>query len=254
MCGRYVMARAIGDLVADAEAEADAALELRRSWNVAPTTDVPVVLERLVDDEVVRQVHVAAWGLVPIWAKDPSVGVRSFNARSETVLDKPTFRSAIRSRRCAIPAEGYYEWKKAGTGKAGSKRPFFVHPQDDSLIYFAGIYEWWKDASKAEDDVGRWLLSCSVLTMASPEPTGESAVLDGLHGLHDRLPIPLSRGFMPQWLNPADKEAGPLVEQLRSEAYEVAAHWTLREVAPAVGNVRNDGPELTEPVAGLFAG
>lgn len=253
MCGRYVMARAIGDLVADAEAEADAALELRRSWNVAPTSDVPVVLERLVDDEVVRQIHVAKWGLVPIWAKDPSVGVRSFNARSETVLEKPTFRSAIKSRRCAVPAEGYYEWMKSGTGKAATKRPFFVHPEDDSLIYFAGIYEWWKDASKAEDDAERWLLSCSILTMASPEPTGESEVLDGLHGLHDRLPIPLDRASLAEWLNPGDKEAGPRVEQIRAEAYAVAGKWTLREVAPAVGNVRNDGPELTEPLAGLLA-
>lgn len=252
MCGRYVMARAIGDLVADAEAEADTALELRRSWNVAPTADVPVVLERLVGDRVVRQIHVAKWGLVPIWAKDPSVGVRAFNARSETVLEKPTFRSAIKARRCAIPAEGYYEWKKTGTGKTGTKRPFFVHPEDDSLIYFAGIYEWWKDASKAEDDGDRWLLSCSILTMASPEPTGESEVLDGLHDLHDRLPIPLDRAALAEWLNPGDKEAGARVEQIRAEAYAVAGQWTLREVAPAVGNVRNDGPELTEPLAGLL--
>ncbi|WP_372699150.1 SOS response-associated peptidase [Arthrobacter sp. JSM 101049] len=253
MCGRYVMARAIGDLVADAEAEADDALELRQSWNVAPTSDVPIVLERLVDDELVRQVHLAKWGLVPIWAKDPSVGVRSFNARSETVLEKPTFRSAVKARRCAVPAEGYYEWQKTGTGKTAVKRPYFVHPEDDSLIYFAGIYEWWKDGSKAEDDAGRWLLSCSILTMASPEETGESEVLDGLHGLHDRLPIPMGRDMMAEWLNPANKEAGPLVEQLRAEAHGVASHWTLREVPPAVGNVRNDGPELTEPVVGLFA-
>lgn len=254
------MARAIGDLVADAEAEADDALQLRRSWNVAPTSDVPVVLERLVDDEVVRQVHVAKWGLVPIWAKDPSVGVRAFNARSETVLEKPTFRSAVKARRCAVPVEGYYEWKKTATGKTGTKQPFFVHPQDDSLIYFAGIYEWWKDSTKAEDDAGRWLLSCSILTMASPGGTGESGgigeseVLEGLHGLHDRLPIPLDRAMMAEWLNPGDKEAAPLVEQVRARAYGVASGWTLRAVPPAVGNVRNDGPELTEPVPGLFAG
>lgn len=247
------MARAIGDLVAEAEAEADDALELRKSWNVAPTTDVPIVLERLVDDEVVRQVHVATWGLVPIWAKDPSVGVRAFNARSETVLEKPTFRSAIKARRCAVPAEGYYEWKKSGTGKTASKRPYFVHPQDGSLIFFAGIYEWWKDASKAEDDAERWLLSCSILTMASPDETGESTVLDELHGLHDRLPIPLDRETMSEWLNPGDREAAPLVEQVRSEAYEVAEGWSLREVGSAVGNVRNNGPELIEPVQDLFA-
>ncbi|MGO1517361.1 MAG: SOS response-associated peptidase [Arthrobacter sp.] len=253
MCGRYVMARAIGDLVAEAEAEADDALQLRKSWNVAPTTDVPIVLERLLDDEVVRQVHVAKWGLVPSWAKDPSVGVRAFNARSETVLEKPTFRAAIKARRCAVPVEGYYEWKKSGTGKTASKRPYFVHREDDSLIFFAGIYEWWKDPTKAEDDPERWLLSCSILTMASPEETGESEVLDELHGLHDRLPIPLDRAAMSEWLNPGDREAGPLVEQVRDEAHEVAGGWSLREVGSAVGNVRNNGPELIEPVEDLFA-
>ncbi|MGO2534254.1 SOS response-associated peptidase family protein, partial [Arthrobacter rhombi] len=98
-----------------------------------------------------------------------------------------------------------------------------------------------------------WLLSCSILTMASPDETGESTVLDELHGLHDRLPIPLDRETMSEWLNPGDREAAPLVEQVRSEAYEVAGGWSLREVGSAVGNVRNNGPELIEPVQDLFA-
>ena len=125
MCGRYVIARAVGDLVAATGAVPDESLgeadteRLRANWNTAPTTDVPIVLERLTggngrddDGELVRELHVARWGLVPGWAKDPAVGSKMFNARSETVLEKPSFRKAVRARRCAVPANGYYEWKK----------------------------------------------------------------------------------------------------------------------------------------------
>lgn len=251
MCGRYVMAKAIGDLVAETEAEADANLELRQSWNIAPTTDVPIVLERLIDGVSHRQVHVAKWGLVPSWAKDPAVGVRAFNARSETVIEKPTFRSAIKSKRCAVPAEGYYEWLAGDTPKA-KKRPFYVHPADDSLIFFAGLYEWWKDPEKDDGDPEQWLLSTTILTCPSPPADSASPVLRELHGLHDRLPIPLSQDALAEWLDPENKSAAEVVEMVRAGAYAVAASWSLREVDSAVGNVRNNGPELTEEHSGLF--
>ena len=251
MCGRYVMAKAIGDLVAEAEAEADANLELRQSWNIAPTTDVPIVLERLVEGTVRRQVHVAKWGLVPVWAKDPAVGVRAFNARSETVIEKPTFRAAVKSRRCAVPAEGYYEWLSGDTPKA-KKRPFYVHPADASLIFFAGLYEWWKDLSKEDGDPDQWLLSTSILTAPSPQADSESPVLRELHGLHDRLPIPLAKDALAEWLDPENKNAAELVEMVRAGANAVASGWELREVDPAVGNVRNNGPDLIEAHSGLF--
>ena len=234
------MARAVGDLVAELEAEADASLELRASWNVAPTTDVPIVLERIVDGGVRRQIHVAKWGLVPGWAKDPGVGVRAFNARSETVLEKPTFRAAIKSRRCAVPVEGYYEWKKSPDGK--SKQPYFVHPPGGELITFAGLYEWWKDPAVIDGDPGQWLLSCSIVTMASP-PEGELA------SLHDRLPVPLSSEGLANWLDPEDKAPAPLLEAALSEAWDVAAGWILDPVSSAVGNVRNNDPTLIEAVA-----
>ncbi|WP_343830509.1 SOS response-associated peptidase [Glutamicibacter creatinolyticus] len=237
MCGRYVMAKAIGDLVAEAEAEADANLELRQSWNVAPTTDVPIVLERLIDGQLHRQVHVARWGLVPGWAKDLSVGVRAFNARSETAESKPTFRAAVKKRRAAVPVEGYYEWKKEPGGK---KRPYFVHTGDGSLIFFAGLYEWWKD----ED--GSWILSTSILTMESPEES-EPGVLGELAGLHDRLPIPMDKDMMARWLAPMDEDGAGLIEQLREQAFDVASQWAMHEVDSAVGNVRNNSPELVEP-------
>ena len=238
MCGRYVMARAVGDLVAELEAEADANLELRASWNVAPTTDVPIVLERLVDGALHRQVHVAKWGLVPRWAKDPGVAVRAFNARSETVLEKPTFRAAAKARRCAVPVEGYYEWKKLPDGK---KQPYFVHAKDGSLITFAGLYEWWKDPEKDDADPEAWLLSCTILTMESPAD-GELATL------HDRLPVPMGSEFMAEWLNPAPGEVAGLLDRVLSEAHQLAGEWQLDPVGADVGNVRNNSPELTAPL------
>ncbi|WP_155848483.1 SOS response-associated peptidase [Arthrobacter sp. 35W] len=247
MCGRYVMARAVGDLVAELEAEADAALELRQSWNVAPTTDVPIVLERLIDGAVHRQIHVAKWGLVPSWAKDPSVAVRSFNARSETVAEKPSFRAALKARRCAVPVEGYYEWKKSADGK--TKQPYFVHSKDGSLTTFAGLYEWWKDPAQPEGSAEQWLLSCAIITKASPEPDGvEGSALAELAGLHDRLPVPMDAETMASWLDPQADDPKALLEMVLASADDVAAGWVLDPVAAAVGNVRNDSPELTAPV------
>ncbi len=233
------MARAVGDLVAELEAEADASLELRASWNVAPTTDVPIVLERLIDGTLHRQVHVAKWGLVPGWAKDPAVGVRAFNARSETVLEKPTFRAAMKSKRCGVPVQGYFEWRKSADGK--SKQPYFVHSTDGTLITFAGLYEWWKDPAKEHGAADQWLLSCTILTMASP-PDGELAAL------HDRLPVPLGREGLSEWLDPENQAPAPLLDTALAEAWELAGQWVLDPVSPAVGNVRSNGPELIEAI------
>lgn len=244
MCGRYVMTRAVGDLVAEAEAEADDALQLRASWNVAPTTDVPIVLERLVDGAVRRQVHVARWGLVPRWAEDPAVGNRAFNARTETVLEKPTFRDAVPQRRCAVPVEGYYEWT---AGPDGGRVPMFVRPGQGGLIWLAGLYEWWRDPQRPPADPGRWLLSTTVLTVAAPEPEDAHPALAALGRLHDRLPLALGAGMLEQWLDPARRDAPALVAAAHAQAFTAAAGWRLRPANPAVGNVRNDGPQMLQP-------
>lgn len=254
MCGRYVMARAVGDLLAVFDAELENEIALEKSWNVAPTDAVPIVLERLVDDDVKRQLHVAKWGLVPSWAKDPKGGARLINARSETLLEKPSFKKAVVARRCAVPADGYYEWKK-GEGK--NKQPYYVHPVDGHGLVFAGLYEWWRDQSASPDDPARWLLSMSILT--ADTPTADSArtrrsasVFDELTSLHDRVPLPMSTETMEAWLDPREKDAAGLVDLVRSRAHDAAADWTLDPVGAAVGNVRNNSPELIEPVEGLF--
>ncbi|MFZ3415052.1 SOS response-associated peptidase [Arthrobacter sp. 3Tela_A] len=246
MCGRYVMARASGDLVAEAEAEADANLELRQSWNIAPTSDVPVVLERLLDGAAVRQVHVARWGLVPAWAKDISVGVRAFNARSETLLEKPTFRDAVLARRCAVPMEGYYEWQ---SGPGGTRKPCYVHRADGKLHWFAGLYEWWADPALAADDPNRWLLSASVITLASPDPEDPSPVLSRLGALHGRMPLPLAGEDLDRWIAPGTLNATAALSLLGTaleNAYAAAGEWKIEPANPAVGNVRHDGPWLLD--------
>ncbi|MBN9129470.1 MAG: SOS response-associated peptidase [Paenarthrobacter ureafaciens] len=254
MCGRYVMARAVGDLLAEFDAELEKEVALEKSWNVAPTDTVPIVLERVVEESVKRQLHVAKWGLVPSWAKDAKGGARLINARSETLLEKPSFRKAAVARRCAVPADGYYEWKK-GEGK--NKQPYYVHPGNGGGVVFAGLYEWWRDQSLPEDDPARWLLSMSIIT--ADTPTAESArtrrsasVFDELTALHDRVPLPMSKDTMEAWLDPKEKDAEELVRMVRSRAHDAAADWTLDAVGAAVGNVRNNSPELIEPVQALF--
>ena len=247
------MARAVGDLLAEFDAELENEVNIPPSWNVAPTDAVPIVLERLVDDSAaprqVRQLHVACWGLVPSWAKDPGIGSRMINARSESVLEKPAFRKAVQSRRCAVPADGYYEWKQ-GPGK--SKQPYYVHPGQDHGVVFAGLYEWWKDPTVPEGDPGRWLLSTSILTADTPPPGSESTIFGKLTELHDRVPLPMDRDTMEAWLDPEADDAAGLVDLVRSGVKNAAADWTVDSVGKEVGNVRNNGPELIRPVEALF--
>lgn len=247
------MARAVGDLLAEFDAELEDEVNIPPSWNVAPTDGVPIVLERLVDDgpaaRQVRQLHVARWGLVPSWAKDPGIGSRMINARSESVLEKPAFRKAARSRRCAVPADGYYEWKQ-GPGK--SKQPYYVHPDGGKGLVFAGLYEWWKDPAWPAGEPGGWMLSTAILTTDTPPPGSESTVFGKLTALHDRVPLPMDKATMRAWLDPTADDAAGLVDLVRSGVKDVAADWRVDSVGKEVGNVRNNGPELIRPVEALF--
>jgi len=253
MCGRYASSRSPEDLAEEFEV-VDPRLDkvLPPDYNVAPTKEVYAVLDRPpkpdtsdaaepADAEPVRQLRVVRWGLVPFWAKDPAIGSRMINARMETVAEKPAFRKAFASRRCLLPADGYFEWyptqQKTAKG-APRKQPFFIRPKDGSVLAMAGLYEIWRDPTRDPDDTedpGRFLWTCTVLTTDAPDELGR---------IHDRMPLLVPPDRRDAWLDPGTARDDLLdllvpAQQTGLEAYPVS---------PAVGNVRNNGPELVEPI------
>jgi putative SOS response-associated peptidase YedK len=222
MCGRYADFLANQDL-ADAFSLAATAHDTRLlppSYNVAPMQQVRVI--RAAEDAVI--LDVAKWGLVPSWAKDPSIGSRMINARLETVAEKPSFRTAFARRRCIVPASGYFEWQADASGK----RPFYIHPADGSPLAFAGLVEAWRPGSY--DD---WLITCAIVT---------TTARGDLQQLHDRQPVMMRDDAWRIWLDPASPKDG-LLDAAHADAPQLAWH----EVGQAVGHVRNNSPELVEP-------
>ena len=221
MCGRYASSRGAADLVDAFGVQEPPEEELAPSFNVAPTDPVPVVLVR----EGTRRLRVARWGLVPSWAKDAKGAARLINARSETVADKPAFRAAYERRRCLVPADGYYEWKQEGA----RKQPYYLTTHDRSPLAMAGLYEIWA----APDGTRLW--TCTVITTSAPDELGE---------IHDRTPLLVPAAAWARWLDPEVPDPGR--DLLTPGVPGVLDAWP---VSPAVGNVRNDGPELVEPLA-----
>jgi len=246
MCGRYASFRDAQDLadafaVAPPDVAEDARL-LPPSWNVAPTDAVRVVVERAPKDapqeraEAVRSLRLARWGLVPGWAKDPSVGARMINARVETVTTKPAFRRAAAARRCLVPAEGYYEWQARPR-----KQPFWIHRADGGPLAFAGLYEFWRDPSRADDDPDRWLVTMTIVTGGAP--TDDPA----LAAIHDRQPVMLDPARWDAWLDPDLTDLDRVQDLLRRSA-GAAPGLVATPVSTDVSSVANDGPHLVEPV------
>jgi putative SOS response-associated peptidase YedK len=216
------------------------------SWNVAPTDEVYAVMERTPrteedpdrEGEPVRQLRALRWGLVPSWAKDEKIGSRLINARMETVAEKPAFRKAFASRRCILPADGYYEWYvlDGQEGKAKPKKqPFFIRPEDGSVLAMAGLYEIWRDPSKPEDAEDRFRWTCTVLTTEATDDLGR---------IHDRMPLLVDRERRHSWLDPRT----PATELPGLLTPAQLTGLTAYPVSTAVGNVRNNGPELVDPL------
>lgn len=237
MCGRFVVAGAASDLVALFDVDLPADNLPAPSWNIAPTDRVPIVIDSIpkaADDDVpVRRLEAARWGLVPGWAKDIKVGVTAFNARIETLSEKPLFTTAVRRRRALIPATGYYEWHTVGDVKT----PHFIHLANGELFVFAGLYEWWRNPAAGDDSPDKWLLSTTIITR---EATG------ALAAIHDRMPVFLQPELIDEWLDPHSEEPQNLLEAASAGGVELAARAEFYEVGRAVGNVRNNSPELIE--------
>jgi putative SOS response-associated peptidase YedK len=234
MCGRYVNSRDDNAVAAAFLAAEITGEQLKPSWNVAPTQQARVVLERAPredkDGGPVRQLRTVRWGLVPVWAKDIKIGSRLINARSETITEKPAFRKAAANRRCLVPADGYYEWMQP-EHRAGKKTPYFLH-RGQEILGFAGLYELWPDPEKDKEDPARWLWTFTILTTTAPDVLGH---------VHDRCPVIIPPDLRDRWLDPSLTEPDAVrdllnqVPEPRLEPYEVST---------AVNSPRNNGPEL----------
>ncbi|MER7795945.1 SOS response-associated peptidase [Microbacterium sp. NPDC096154] len=235
MCGRFVVAKAGNELVGELRVDLVADELPPPSYNVAPTDPVAIVLDSAKTEPPTRRLEVARWGLIPSWAKDTSIGARAFNARSEELEDKRMFQNALQKRRAIVPSSGYYEWQRQGDVKV----PHFIHPADGSPLLFAGLYEWWKDPAKAEDDPARWVLSFTILTR---DAIGE------LGSIHGRMPVFLDVDHADAWLDPTIDYPRDVLDAAVDAAPYVAETLAFHPVGKAVGNVRNNSAELIEPV------
>ena len=224
MCGRYVLYGPDG-VLADWFGAQDLPPVVAR-WNIAPTAQVLAV----VAGDGGRTGRALRWGLIPHWAKDASIGAKLNNARVETVSVKPAFRSALRHARCLIPANGFYEWQKLGDAPRAPKQPWYIHPVDEPFFAFAGLMERWH----GPDGV---VHTCCIVT----GPANET-----MAPIHDRMPVMLSPDRFDAWLDPGLTDPARVQALLAPwPADRMAAH----PVGAAVGNPRNQGPALIEPVA-----
>jgi putative SOS response-associated peptidase YedK len=244
MCGRYAASRNPDDLVEEFEVVVAPDSALAPDWNVAPTKEVYVVVDRRPrgepEEPVRRELAIATWGLIPSWAKDPSIGSRLINARMETVADKPAFRRAFASRRCLLPADGYYEWYTPEDGPKGArgkplKQPFFIHPADGGVLAMAGLYEFWRDPTRADDDPRAWRTTVTVLTTTAEDAVGR---------IHDRMPLLVERDRWAAWLDPEAAGGDPRELLVPAAPGRLDAH----PVSTLVNKVSHNGPELVEPI------
>lgn len=232
MCGRYALSRLPAELVEEFELTADRTPGiLPVDWNIAPTRDIYIIKNN-------RELHIASWGIIAPWSKDRSEAIKSqsqaINARTETVHEKPTFRSAFKSRRCLIPATGYYEW--ATELNYPNKQPFYIHSTKTykdraATLLFAGIYDRWVDSN------GEIFESAAIITRPA---------VDFLEKVHNRMPTFLPPDRYDDWLNPQINS----VDQIRKimEVAHPAAELEAYPVSTRVNLVKNNGPELTAPI------
>ena len=223
MCGRFAFY---------SPSEATAALfgvsgttGLKPRYNIAPTQDIAAI--RLSADDA-RELALLRWGLVPFWAKDPSIGNRMINARAETVAEKPSFRAAYRKRRCLVLADGFYEWRKEANGKT----PYFISLASGDPFAFAGLWENWHAKDSDES-----LQSATIITTDANDFMGQ---------LHQRMPVVLEQANAGRWLD-GD-------EEVLSEVCRQSPRFRAWPVDRRVNNARNEGAELVEPAGETLSG
>lgn len=222
MCGRYVVAYDPETLVSGFSLVR--VVPFPRRWNVAPQSLVPVVRETREGERVAELLQ---WGLVPHWAKDPSIGHKLNNARSDGVFDKPSFRQAVRRRRCLLPASGFYEWQAV----AGGKQPWYISPAGSPFIAMAGLFEAWRPSDDAE-----WRLTCCIVT------TEANSLMAPIH---DRMPVIVPPEHWDAWLSRDLQDPAALQPLLVPAAPGTLQAWP---VARTVSRSSSEGEALIEPL------
>jgi putative SOS response-associated peptidase YedK len=223
MCGRYRLSRRkqiIEEHFGSVSGEGD----WSPRYNVAPTQPIPVIRQN--PTEPVRELSLMRWGLIPSWTKDSSVAATMINARCETAATKPAFRDALKSRRCLIPADAFYEWVR--TGKP--KQPYCFEVNEGELFAFAGLWDRWRDAN------GEWIKTCSILT------TTPNAVTSAVH---DRMPVILNPDGYDLWLDPGMSNVGEISELLKPCDARLMRGYPI---SSRINHVANDDAECCQPV------
>jgi putative SOS response-associated peptidase YedK len=223
MCGRYRLSRR-KQIIEEHFDTVSGEEDWSPRYNIAPTQPIPVIRQN--PKEPVRELSLVRWGLIPSWAKDSSVAAKMINARSETAATKAAFRDALKSRRCLILADGFYEWMR--TGKA--KQPYCFEVKEGELFAFAGIWDRWKDAS------GNTVETCSILTTT---PNAVTAAV------HDRMPVILDPDSYDLWLDPWMKNVAAASDLLKP--YD-ARQMRCYPVSTRINSVTSDDPECSAPV------
>jgi putative SOS response-associated peptidase YedK len=224
MCGRYFASQA-PEIYRQAYGYAEQP-NFPARYNIAPTQPVAVV----VHENGRRRFRLVRWGLWPSWVKDPKAFPLVINARVETMRDKPTFRGALRHRRCVFLADGFYEWRREGTGRAATRTPFMIRRADGAPMALAGLWENWLGADGSEIDTAAVVTTGANGTMAA---------------VHDRMPAILSSEQVEPWLDMRGVEP----EAAAALCRPCPDDWlTLDPVSPRVNDARNDGPDLVVPL------
>jgi putative SOS response-associated peptidase YedK len=237
MCGRFVSARKRLELLEEFSVQRDRVpQDLTPDYNVAPTKQIYTVTA---SKEGERELRTVRWGLVPFWAKAANareagkVGARMINARAETIATKPAFRRPFAKRRCLLPADGYYEWK--------DKKPFYIFRTNGGITAMAGIYDLWRDPAVTDEaDEHAFLWTASVITTEATDDVGL---------IHDRMPMIIEPDLWADWLDPdTGSQPGEISQLLAAMVPAMKGTMTSYPVSTAVNSVRNNGPELIEPL------
>jgi len=220
MCGRYRLSRR-KQIIEEHFDSVSGDEDWTPRYNIAPTQHVPIIRQH--PKEPRRELSLVSWGLIPSWAKDASGAAKMINARSETAATLPAFRDAFKSRRCIVPADGFYEWARTGP----SRQPYCFEVNEGQLFAFAGLWEGWRDPS------GTWIKTCTVLTTAPNAVTSP---------VHDRMPVILDRDSYDLWLDPGFKDVADFLQP-----YD-ARLMRCYPVSTRINRAENDDEECAKPV------